>query len=179
MKLKLKSLISIMKNRFKIFKFLWQYKHFNSKNLINLSQIDFIVHKVKFKKKIKSFSKPQKRMPAHKKWWMKKLMQNDLNENVYEYVKNVNERLFFWNAQTVMIDKSSNTKSNNEFKMIFDYNNVIEKLSEFYVKLNFKIHDHLFNFNHGMLFSVDLKHVHLLLTFISEINIISHSLYRE
>lgn len=131
--LKLEPLVPTMEDRLKVLQLLWQYRHLNSEDLTNLPQTDLIVHRVKLKEGVKPFSKPQRRMPAHKEWWMRKLVQDDLNGGVYEYVEDANGRLFSWNAQAVMVDKS------------------------------FKVHDHLSNPNHAVLFSADLKHAYLII----------------
>ena len=60
-----------------------------------------------------------------------------------------------------MIDKIKNFTLENKSRMIFDYFKVIEDLYDCHIKLSSKIHDHLSNSQHKILFSIDLKHAYL------------------
>ena len=80
---------------------------------------------------------------------------------MYELTESANGRLSLWNARAVMIDKPENPKPENEPRMTFDYSRVHKDLLGTYVELTSKVHDHLFNFNHGCLFKTNLKHAYL------------------
>ena len=61
------------------------------------------------------------------------------------------------------MNKMKNSDLDDEFRLIFDYFKINEKLSEIYLKISFKIHDILFNSIHDCLFSIDLKHVYFII----------------
>ena len=92
LKIKLKSLLSSDQKN-KIIKLLYQYRHLNSVNLFDLSEIDFIIHRVKLISETKFHFVDQKKWFSHKKWWLRKLIQNDITENVYEKTSFIDERL--------------------------------------------------------------------------------------
>ena len=149
-----------MKTRVEVLKLLWQYRHLNSENLNDLFSTDLIVHRVQLQSETRSSSKSQRRMTAHKEWWLRKLIQKDLEDDVYEYCEAANERFSFWNAQAVMIDKSNDSKSIDEMKMTFDYSKVDEMMSETYIELSSKVHDHFSDSRHEILMSTDIKHAY-------------------
>jgi len=59
------------------------------------------------------------------------------------------------------VNKVKNFTSQDESKVIFDYNKVTKKLSDIYMKLRFKMHDNLADSQHRCLFSANLKHIYL------------------
>ena len=159
MKIQLESLISERSYRDVIWLF-YQYKHLNSINLTDLSSTDFIIHKVKLIPEIKFYSVEQRRWFFHKKWWLRKLISDEIRNNVYEKIDFKNEKLFSWNARTILIDKMKNSISENESRMIYDYFHVTEKLLDVYMQLMAKCHDYLFDFKHECFMTADLKHVY-------------------
>ena len=80
---------------------------------------------------------------------------------MYESTKTVNDKLSWWNAWAVIMNKVKNLTSQDESKIIFDYNRVTKKLSDIYMKLSFKMHDNLADSRHCYLFSANLKHAYL------------------
>ena len=88
-------------------------------------------------------------------------MTKALKDDVYELTKSINERLNEWNVKVVMIDKVENSTSENESRIIFDYFKMTENLLDCHMKLSSKIHDHLSNSRHRIVFSIDLKHAYL------------------
>ena len=161
--LKLRSLISFMKARIEILKLLWQYRHLNNEDFSDLFSTDLIIHRVQLQSRTKSSSKSQRKMTAHKKWWFKKLIQEDLENDVYEYCETVNERFSSWNAQAIMMNKSNDSKSTDEMRMTFDYSRIDEIMSETYIELSLKMHDHLSDSKHEMLMSADMKHAYFII----------------
>ena len=159
--LKLKSLISIKKNKHRVLFLLYQYRHLNSVDLTDLSCTDIITHNVDLISKIKSYAvKSQKKWFIHTEWWIQKIIQNDIDEEIYEYTQSVNDRLFSWNARAVIIDKIENSTSENESRITFDYFRVKEVMSGIYMKLSSKVHDILSDFRHDVLFMTDFKYVY-------------------
>ena len=67
-----------------------------------------------------------------------------------------------------MIDKSDNSKSIDEMRMTFDYNKIDEIMSEIYIELSSKVHDHLSNSRHEMFMSADMKHVYFTISLHSD-----------
>ena len=63
----------------------------------------------------------------------------------------------------MIVNKVKNLKSENGFKVIFNYFQMIEKFFDNHLKLFFKIHDHLLNSRHECLFFADLKHVYYII----------------
>ena len=57
-----------------------------------------------------------------------------------------------------MIDKSNDSKSTDEMRMTFDYSRINEMMSETYIELNSKVHDHFSDSRHEILMSIDMKH---------------------
>ena len=159
LKIKLKPLLlSDRKN--KIIKLLYQYKHLNSMNFSNLSKIDFIIHRIKFVSKTKPHFVNQKKWFFHKKWWFRKLVQNDINENVYKKTNFIDERFSSWNAKTILIDKIENFISNDESRMTYDYFRVVKKLSEIHMSLMFECHDYFFDSRHRCFMTANFKHAY-------------------
>ena len=66
------------------------------------------------------------------------------------------------------MNKIENSTSKNEFRVIFDYSRVNEKLSNSHFELFSKIHDNLSNSRHRCLFATDLKHVYLTISLHSD-----------
>ena len=59
-----------------------------------------------------------------------------------------------------MIDKSDDSKSTDEMRMTFDYSRVDEMMSETYIELSSKVHDHLSDSRHEVFMSTDMKHAY-------------------
>ena len=89
---------------------------------------------------------------------MRKLVQNEIDKEVYEHTQTANERLFNWNFQIVMINKVNNLTSENESRMMFNYLNIKETMSEYYLKLMFKVYDYLTDFCYKIYFITDIKY---------------------
>jgi hypothetical protein len=154
----------ISKERYSdVIKLLFQYKHLNSSDLIDFSVIDLIMHRIRLTSDTKLSFRSQKKWSSQKKWWLRKLVQQEVDENVYERTNKRDDRLFFWNAQIVLVDKMKNSKSNDEFRMTFDFSRVIEELSETHMSLMFSCHDYLSNFNHECFMMTNLKHAYLMI----------------
>lgn len=144
-----------------VIKLLYRYKYLNFTNLSNLSKINLIVHRVRLVSKTKPHFVKQKRWLFHKEWWLRKLVQNEINEGVYERIKLQNDKqLSSWNARAVLIDKTENPEPNDKPRMTYDYFRVIEQLSRTHMSLMFECHDYLSNFRHKCFMTADLKHVY-------------------
>ncbi len=163
--LELNSLISTEENIYKVLCLLYHYHHLNDTDLINLFCIDLIVHRVWIASETKvtklANNLIQKRWSTHFKWWLRKIIQEDIKERVYEFTETVNDRLSRWNAWAVIVNKVKNLTSQDESRVIFDYSRVTKKLSDIYMKLSFKMHDNLADSRHHCLFSANLKHAYL------------------
>ena len=148
----------------KILYLLYHYRHLNDINLNDLFVTNFIIHKIRVEFNVKSaFNVHQKRWFIHIKWWLRKIISDDIAKKIYESIIFVNERLFLWNARSVIVDKVKNFTSENELRVTFDYNKVSEILSEAYIKLFSKVHSNLFNFRHRILLIADFKHMYLII----------------
>ena len=157
--IKLKSLISTAEDQLKVLQFLYQYKHLDEQNLFNLLSTDLILHWVCLISEMKSYNiYSQKRWSSHTEWWMRKLVQNEIDEEMYEHTQTANERLSDWNFWIVMINKVDNLISENESRTTFNYSNVKETMSEYYLELMFKMHDYLADLCHKIYFMTDIKH---------------------
>ncbi len=160
--LKLSSLISSKKARHKVLCLLYHYRHLDETDLTNLSSTDSITHRVTLKSDIRSANNSkQRRWSTHTEWWMRKIVIDEIKDDVYKLAKLANKWLSSWNARAVIIDKVKNSISQDESRVIFDYSRVHEKLSRSFLELSFKIHDNLFDLRHKIFFSIDLKHVYL------------------
>ena len=104
----------------------------------------------------------QKRHFSHKEWWLRKIVLNELKEEIYELTESVNEKLFQWNVKIVIMNKIKNSKSKNEFRIIFNYLRIIKNLFKIYVKLNNKVYNNLFYSEHKNLMIVNLKYAYLI-----------------
>jgi hypothetical protein len=122
-------LIPTAADRIKVLQFLYQYRHLNREDLIDLPCTDLITHRVRIKQDTKPASaKFQKRWPPHTEWWLRKLVQDGLEGGIYELTEPTNGRLSEWNARAVMVDKVENPKPSDEPRMTFDYSRVTELL---------------------------------------------------
>jgi archaellum biogenesis ATPase FlaH len=149
----------------KIFDLLYHYHHLDDIDLTNLLSTDLITHKITLKSNIKSANNnKQRRWSTHTEWWMRKIVTDDIKNDVYELIESANEWLSSWNVRVVIVDKVENLTSQNESRVIFDYFKIHEKLSDSFLKLFFKVHDNLFDSRHKIFFSTDLKHVYLIIS---------------
>ena len=80
--------------KLKYFQLMWTYKNIKAKKLKNISITNFIVHRVTFKQKIKPFNARQHRLIIEKEWWLRQMIQKNLEANMYEKTIFVNERTF-------------------------------------------------------------------------------------
>ena len=88
-------LILIPVDRLRVLQLLYQYKHLNGEDLINLPCTDLITHRVRITLGTKPFAaKSQKRWLTHTEWWMQKLVTDGLLGGVYELTEAANGRLF-------------------------------------------------------------------------------------
>jgi hypothetical protein len=97
------------------------------------------------------------------KWWMRKLIQNEIERRIYERTNKLTEQLSSWNARAVLVDKVKNSTSENESRMTFDYFRVIEELSDTHMQLMTECHDYLSNSRHECFMIADLKHAYLMM----------------
>jgi hypothetical protein len=162
LKINLRSLIS-SKKRTNVIKLLYQYRHLNSENLTNLLITNLIMHRITMKSETKSHFVNQKRWSSHMKWWMKKLVQDEIEDEVYERTNRITEQLSSWNARAVLMNKMKNSISNDESRMTFNYSRVIEKLSDIHMQLMSECHDYLSNLRHECFMIADLKHAYFMM----------------
>ena len=157
--IKLESLISTAENWLKILQFLYWYKHLDEQNLFNLLSTDLILHWVHLILRTKLYNiHSQKRWSSHTEWWMRKLVQNEIDEEMYEHTQTANERLSDWNFWIIIINKVNNLTSEDESRMTFNYLNIKETMSEYYLELIFKVHDYLADLHHKIYFMTDIKY---------------------
>ena len=62
------------------------------------------------------------------------------------------------------MNKIENPRLNDESKIIFNYFKITKLLSRAHLELNFKIYNHLSNFKHDYLFSINLKHTYFIIS---------------
>ena len=65
----------------------------------------------------------------------------------------------------MIINKIENLKSNDKFRIIFNYFKIIKKISNTHLELNFKIYNYFSNFKHDYFFSTNLKYVYFIISF--------------
>ena len=140
--------------RLKYLRLMWTYKDIKAKKLKNISTTNFIVHRVTLKQKIKPFNVRQHRLTTEKEWWLRQMIQKDLEANMYEKTIFVNERTSQWSAVFVFVKKSGFTKS----KLTFNYHFVYEKPSKSIIKLTDRMYKQLSISSHRTYFSTDMKH---------------------
>lgn len=168
-KLKLDSLISLKETKHKVLCLLYYYKHLDEKDLKNLLCTNLIIHRVWIVKETKStLNLTQKRWSAHSEWWLRKIIQNDIKENIYELTELINERLFRWNVKAVIVDKVANFTLKNELRITFNYFRVTKNLLDTFMKLSSKIHNNLTDSKHECLMIMNLKHAYLTINMHSE-----------
>ncbi len=162
LKINLRSLISKERRR-DVIELLYRYRHLNFEDFTNLSAIDLIIHRVTIKSETKSHFVSQKRWSSHMKWWMKKLIQDEIEKEVYERTNKLIEQLSFWNARAILIDKVKNSTSENESRMIFNYFKIVKKLSSTHMQLMIECHDYLFDSRHECFMIADIKHAYFMI----------------
>ena len=138
----------------------YQYWHLNFTDLTDLSSTDLMIHKIKLTSKTKPHSILQRRWSFHMKWWLRKLIQNDMKNDIYEKTDLRNERLSSWNARAILIDKIENPIPENESRMTYDYSKIMEELPKIHMKFISNCHDYLSDLKHECFMTVDLKHVY-------------------
>ena len=81
-------------NRITVLQLFYEYKHFNGTDFTKLPCTDFIVYRIRFSANTKPRSIfKQKRRFIYIEWWLRKLVQNGIDGNIYEFTT-VNGRLF-------------------------------------------------------------------------------------
>jgi hypothetical protein len=145
-------------HRFLALELLHHYRHLNGGDLSNLPSTEIITHKVRLAPGTRPSSLPQLRWPAHKEWWLRKIVSDGLAGGIYEHTGKIDGRLSQWNARAILVDKTENPKPSDEPRLTFDYSRVHEDLPGTYVELSARTHDNLSNPKHGCLFTADLKH---------------------
>lgn len=114
------SLVPSYEARIKVLQLLHQYKHLNGNDLTDLPCSDIITHHVRIKPGAKPASAArQKRWPAHTEWWLRKLVQDGLEGDVYESTAVIG-RLSQWNARAVLVDKVENPQLTDEPRLMFN-----------------------------------------------------------
>ena len=153
------NLISTYKNELWVLQLLYLYRYLNSINLNSLFSTNLIVHCVWLTLSTLSYSaKDQIWWLPHKKWWLRKIVQNDMMSRIYKRMQHINNKLSAWNTQAVIVNKTENSKSTDELQITFNYSNVKENMSENYIKLFSKIYDYLSDSQHKIFFQVNIKH---------------------
>ena len=77
---------------------------------------------------------------------------------MYKHTQTANERLSDWNFWIVMINKVNNLISEDKSRTIFNYLNVKETMSEYYLEFMFKVYDYLTDLCHKIYFMTDIKY---------------------
>jgi hypothetical protein len=162
LKIHLKSMISFEKYS-KIIQLLFHYKYLNSADFTNLFATDLIMHRVRLILKIKFNFKSQKKWSSQKKWWLRKLIQQEIDEDIYEKIDKWDDKLSSWNVQTMLVNKIKNSEFADESRMTFNYSRVVKKLSEVYMFFISFCHNYLSNSRHECFMITDLKHVYLMI----------------
>ena len=62
-----------------------------------------------------------------------------------------------------MMNKIKNSKSNDKFRIIFDYFKIIEFFSGSHLKLNSKIYNYFLNFKYNCFFLTNLKYAYFII----------------
>ena len=167
-RINLKSLILTADDRMNVLRLLYQYKHLNFTELIDLFSIDLIIHRVILQFDTKSHSVRQRRYFAHFEWWLRKLVDESVKDDIYERTDKLNEKLSSWNARAVLMNKVKNSKLTDESRLTFDYSWIIEMSSEIHLQLASDCHDYFSNSRHDCYMIVDLKHEYQIVTLHSE-----------
>ncbi len=128
-----------------------------------------ITHKVQITEETKlMLNLFQKRWLTHSEWWLQKIIQNNIEESIYELTESINDCLSRWNVRTMIVNKVMNFTSKNESRITFNYFKVTKNLSNTFMKLSSKIHDNLTDSRHECLITVNLKHAYLTIDMHSE-----------
>lgn len=71
-------------HRQEVIKLLWRYQHLNAKEMSYVTTTDLIVHHVRLNPRTKPYNaKGQRRLPAHKEWWLKHLVSEGVSTGPY------------------------------------------------------------------------------------------------
>ena len=157
----MESLMPISADELQVLQLLYTYQHLNGMSLDSLLSTDLIIHCVCLTPETPPFSvREQIRWPLHKEWWLWKIIQNSMMGRIYEQTQHANDQLSAWNAQTVLIDKTENSKSTDEPQITFNYQKIRENMSESCMKLASKVHDYISDPCHRIFFQADIKHAY-------------------
>lgn len=140
----------------------YHYRHLECEDMSDLPYTDLLTHRVNIPASAKPSSNPvQKRWPPHTEQWMRTLVMQGIRGGVYERTESANGRLSPWNVRIVMVDKVENPTPEDEPRMAINYAGVPEILPGSYQELSARVHDHLSDPRHKVLFAADLKHAYL------------------
>lgn len=163
------SVVFTQRDKHRLLDLLYHYKHLNCTDLESFSKIDLIQHQVQLKSEAILYAvRTQKRWSVIKKSWLKKLVTEEIQEEIYESTQTVNKRLSSWESQTVLVDKSKNSNFEDESRLIFNYQRVSKQLFKSYINLTIKVHDYLLNSRHNIFFNADIKHAYFVIELAKE-----------
>ena len=92
--IQLESLISSEMTELQILQLLYIYKHLNETDLNSLLFTDLIIHWVWFISDISVYSADsQIHWSSHKEWWLRKIVQNSIQEEIYKQIQHINNQL--------------------------------------------------------------------------------------
>jgi hypothetical protein len=145
--------------RDRVTRLLYTYQDLNSTDLEGLPATDLYLHRVRLKDGTPPFNKPrQRRWPVGKEFWLRRIINEGLKYGLYERTMEANGRLSDWNAQAQLVDKSDEPGEWDEPRLTFNYQNVIEEMPAYFLKLMSRVHDYLGHLTHKYFLKLDLKH---------------------
>ncbi|POS82252.1 hypothetical protein EPUL_005966, partial [Erysiphe pulchra] len=142
-----------------ILRLLYTYRDLHADKLEDMPPTDLYVHKIKIKAGTKPWNKrKQKRWPADKKWWLHKIVAEGVACKMYESTIAANGQFSEWNAQAVLVDKTSDPEWGAEPRITFNYRNVKEDLPGARMPLMSTIHEFLDDPKWKFFCQFDFKH---------------------
>ncbi|KAI0993056.1 hypothetical protein K3495_g15128, partial [Podosphaera aphanis] len=142
-----------------VLRLMYTYRDLHADKLEDMPPTDLYVHKIKLKAGTKPWNqKKQKRWPADRKWWLHKIVAEGVACHMYEPTLAANGRFSEWNAQAVLVDKTSNPEWGAEPRITFNYRNVKEDLPGARMPLMSTIHEFLDDPKWKFFCQFDFKH---------------------
>ena len=133
---------------------LWTNRDIKIKKLKNIPSTNLLVHRVNPKQNLKFYKTKNVKYFTNKKWWLKTIIEKNIETGIYERIVIANGRSFNWNEMPIFVEKSGQQKP----RLIFNYHFVYEEFPGSHIILAIVVHDLLFIFFNTTFFSANSKY---------------------
>lgn len=118
------------KTKYNLLQLLWIYQNVRTIQLKDISPTDFITHQIKPQDESKIHNAKCKKLSHHCKWWLRRIIEEDIDARIYKRIVIANGCLFKWNANPVFVSKPSQVQLYLTFNYYFIYKKILTSYME-------------------------------------------------